>query len=61
MDDAAMTRMRVEGFEASMKLCLPGPVNNLVSELSLDELSTHCIGPKVLRIVIYLVIKRDAK
>jgi hypothetical protein len=53
-DDAAMTRMRFERFEASMKLSLPGPVNSPVPELSLHELGAHCI-------VIHLVIKEGRK
>ena len=60
-DDAAMTRMRFERFEASMKLSLPGPANSPVPELSLHELGAHCIEPKVLRIVIHLVIKEGRK
>jgi hypothetical protein len=60
-DDAAMTRMRFERFEASMKLSHPDPVNRPVPELSFHERSAHCIEPKVLRIVIYLVIKEGCK
>ena len=60
-DDAAMTRMRFERLDASMKLSLPDSVNRPVPELSFHKLSAHCIEPKVVGIVIYVVIKEGSK